>query len=153
MKTNFKDLLKGKVVILGIGNTLRGDDGFGPALINRLKGNVNAVCIDAGSAPENHIGSIVKGKPDTILIVDCVHLGLMPGEYEFLKKSDILRCGFTTHDISPNMFIEYLEEETNARVYMLGIQPQSLSLGEEMSDSVKKRLDEISKLIKEARNA
>ncbi len=153
MKTNFKDLLKGKVVILGIGNVLRGDDGFGPTLINRLKGNVNAVCIDAGSAPENHIGSIVKEEPDTILIVDAVHLDLMPGEYEFLKKSDILRCGFTTHDISPNMFIEYLEKETCASIYMLGIQPQSLSLGDEMSGVLKKRLDELSKLIIEAKGA
>lgn len=153
MKTNFKDLLKGKVVIVGIGNVLRGDDGFGPTLINRLKGNVNAVCIDAGSAPENHIGSIVKEKPDTILIVDCVHLSLMPGEYEFLKKSDILRCGFTTHDISPNMFIEYLEEETKADIYMLGIQPQSLSFGDDMSDILKKRLAEISELITETKSA
>ena len=39
---------KGKVVIVGIGNLLRGDDGFGPALIERLSGNVEARCIDAG---------------------------------------------------------------------------------------------------------
>jgi hypothetical protein len=36
MKNIFKNILKGKVVILGIGNTLRRDDGFGPALIERL---------------------------------------------------------------------------------------------------------------------
>lgn len=153
MKMNFKDMFKGKVVIVGIGNALRGDDGFGPALIEKLKGSVEAICIDTGSAPENHIGRIVREKPQTILIVDAVHLGLMPGEYEILEKSDILRCGFSTHDISPNMFIEYLEKKTHASIYVLGVQPQSLSFGDRMSDAVKNRLDEISGLIMEAKSA
>ena len=153
MSVNFKDILKGKVVIVGMGNTLRGDDGFGPVLIGRLKGYVDAVCIDAGSTPENHIGSILKEKPDTILIVDVVHLGLKAGEYDVLTKSDILRCGFSTHDISPNTFIEYLEKKTDASIYMLAIQPQVLDFGDDMSDIVKKKLDELSGLIVEAKNA
>jgi len=32
-----KEKLKGKVVIVGIGNSLRGDDGAGPELIKSLK--------------------------------------------------------------------------------------------------------------------
>jgi len=148
----FKNIFKGKVVIVGIGNTLLGDDGFGPALIERLKGKVKAVCLDAGSAPENFTGRIAKEKPDTILIVDALHLGLSPGEYEILKKDDILNCGFSTHDISPHMFIEYLENQTRAGIYMLGIQPKNLSFGEEISDSVKNTLAEITDLIKEADN-
>ena len=71
-----EDVFKGKVVIVGIGNTMKGDDGFGPALVERLSPKVKAVCIDAGSAPENYTGKIVKEKPDTILIVDALHLGL-----------------------------------------------------------------------------
>ena len=138
---------------MGVGNTLRGDDGFGPALIARLKGMVKAVCLGAGSAPENFTDKIVKEKPDTILIVDALHLGLPPGEYEILKKDDIVDCGFSTHDISPRMFIEYLENQTKASIYMLGVQPKNLSFGQEISDSVKNTLAEITDLIKEADNA
>ncbi|HIE44006.1 MAG TPA: hydrogenase maturation peptidase HycI [Candidatus Omnitrophica bacterium] len=148
-----KDILKGKVVIVGIGNVLRGDDGFGPALIERLTpvlcggAEKDAVCINAGSAPENYTGKIAKLNPDTVLIVDAVHMGVKPGEYKVLKKSDIVKGGFTTHDISPRMFIEYLEKETSADIYMLGVQPKSLSFGEKLSGNVKKTLQEVSDLI------
>lgn len=156
MKRDLKDVLKGKVVIFGVGNIMRGDDGFGPALIERLiqsqpppdlKEKVRAVYIDAGSAPENYLSEIVKEGPDTILIVDAVHLGLAPGEYEILKKPDIVNCGLTTHDISANILIDFLEKQTKAGIYLLGVQPKNISFGDEMSDEVKKALVEISELI------
>ncbi|MFH1458822.1 MAG: hydrogenase maturation peptidase HycI [Candidatus Omnitrophota bacterium] len=134
---------KGKVVIIGIGNLLRADDGFGPALIELIQGRLDAVCIDAGTAPENYIGKIAKLKPETVLIVDAVELNSEAGTYAILRKSDIIKSGFTTHDISPSMFIEYLEKETNADIFMLGVQPENIRLGEEMSDKVKKTLEEI----------
>lgn len=153
MQNIFSNIFEGKTVIVGIGNIMKGDDGFGPALIKRLDGKIKAVCIDAGSAPENYTGAISKQNPDTILLVDAVHLDLAPGQYEILKPQDILKSGFTTHDISPRMFIEYLESQTKARIFLLGIQPQNISLGDEMSDNVKKALAEIESLIKETINA
>lgn len=163
MKTNLKNVFKGKAVIVGVGNTMRGDDGFGPALIERLirsqppapelKGKVKAVYIDAGSAPENYLGKIAKERPETILIVDAVHLGLAPGKYEILKKSDIVNCGLTTHDISANMLVDFLEKQTEADIYLLGVQPENVSFGDGMSEEVKKALIEISELITEAINA
>jgi len=148
LKNIFKDILKGKCIIVGVGNVLRGDDGFGVTLIERLKGNEKVMCINAGSAPENFAGKIVKEKPNTILIVDAVHMDLNPGESEILKKGDIVRSGFTTHNISLNMFIDYLENETGADVYLLGVQPKSVGFGEQMSNSVKKTLEEIVDLIR-----
>ena len=147
MKNKVKDILKGKIVIVGIGNILRGDDALGPLLIERLKDNVDAVCIDAGSAPENYVGKIAKLKPDTVLIIDAVHLGLKPGEYEILKKKDINENSFTTHNLSPTMFIEYLEKEISAEVYVLGVQPEDISFGKNISANAEKTLTELSQLI------
>jgi len=144
---------KQKVAIVGVGNIMRGDDGFGPALIERLNGKIKAVCIDVGSTPENYVGTIVKQNPDVILIVDIMHLDKAPGHYEVLKPEEVLKSGLTTHDISPRMFIEYLKTQTKADVYMLGVQPQSISLGDQMSDSVKRSLEELEALIKEIDNA
>lgn len=132
---------------MGIGNTLRGDDGFGPALVKRLKGRVRSVCIDAGNTPENFTGEIVKEDPEVILLVDALHLGLSPGEYEILRKEDIAKSGLSTHDSSPDMLIEYLQNRTQADVYILGVQPESVSFGKEMSGKVKDTLDEITELI------
>lgn len=148
---SFRDIFKGKTVIVGIGNTLRGDDGFGPALVEKLNGRTPAVCIDAGTAPENHTGKIARENPDTVIIADAVHLGMEPGKYDILRKDDITKSGFTTHDISPNMFIEYLEKETKADIYMLAVQPESVTFGGKMSDSVKNAVNKISKMITEAR--
>ena len=151
MKKSFQYILsrKGKTVIVGVGNIMRGDDGFGPALIETIKGKVSALCLDAGTAPENYLGKIAKEKPDTVIIVDAVQMELKPGEYEILAKDDIIDSGLTTHNISPKVLIDFLENETDADIYMLGIQPEKISLGDEMSDVVKNAVDNISKLIQE----
>ncbi len=150
---NLKDILKGKVIIVGIGNIIRGDDGFGPKLIENIKNKVKVVCLDAGVAPENYLGKVIKENPDTILIVDAVCLGKNPGQYEILKGEDIEKCGFTTHDISPVMFMEYLTNQTKANIYMLGVQPRGIELGSEMSEELKTILDELSGKILEVVNA
>ncbi|MFH1594658.1 MAG: hydrogenase 3 maturation endopeptidase HyCI [Candidatus Omnitrophota bacterium] len=154
MKKELKDILKGKVVIVGIGNVLKGDDGFGPALIERLNTTgVDATCIDAGTSLENYFGKIAKEDPDVILIVDAAHLELNPGECAILESEDILRSGLTTHDISPKMFIDYLKDHTRASVYMLGVQPESISLGDEMSATLGRSLGNIAKDMEEILNA
>ena len=137
MEKQLTPILKGKTVIVGIGNPLRGDDGFGPYLVELLRDRIKAVCIDAGTAPESYIGKIIKEEPDTVLIVDAVHLGLTAGEFRVMKGSEIVRSGFTTHDLSPRMFMDHLEQGTRAHIYMLGVQPQSVHFGAEMSEPVK----------------
>lgn len=150
MGNTFHRLMRGNTIIVGIGNPLRGDDGFGPALIQRLQGKVRSTCIDAGSAPENYAGRIVKGNPDTILLVDVTYLGLEPGQYRILETADIAKCGLTTHDMSSRMLIEFLEDQTHADIFMLGVQPQNVSLGAAMSERLVETLDEIETLVQEA---
>lgn len=153
MYNTFKDILKGKVVIVGIGNAMKSDDGLGPSLIERLKGRTQARCIDTGTAPENYTGKIAKENPDTILLVDAVDLGLQPGKFRILKAGDILKTGFTTHDISPRMFIDYMGSRTNAEIYLLGVQPENISFGSDLSENVKNALDKLAQLIQEIKNA
>ena len=47
IRTELSRRLKGKVLLIGTGNTLRGDDGIGPALIGLLEGKVKASLLDA----------------------------------------------------------------------------------------------------------
>ena len=149
MENIFLPILQGKSVIVGIGNSLRGDDGFGSALIEQLQGKAGFICIDAGSAPEKFLGVIVKEEPDTILFVDAADLDLEPGQYRILEPVDIVKCGLTTHDMSSRMLIEFLENQTKANILMLGVQPQHVSLGEAMSKRLTETLNEIELLIQE----
>lgn len=146
-------IMRGKRVVVGIGNPLRGDDGFGPSLIAKLQESCKGIFIDAGFSPENHLGRILKEEPDTILLVDVAHLDLRPGEYRILKPQDMLKCGLTTHEMSTRMLIDFLEKETKADIFMLGVQPQTLALGQAMSEPLSATLNEVEKLINEAMHA
>ncbi|MFH1791167.1 MAG: hydrogenase 3 maturation endopeptidase HyCI [Candidatus Omnitrophota bacterium] len=148
-----ENILKGTVVIVGIGNILRGDDGFGPALVSALKGRTRAVLIDAGVSPENCTGLVKKAAPDTVVLVDAVHMDLEPGECRILGEEDILKTGFSTHDASQNMFMQYLKSETGARIYMLGLQPATVALGSGMTEKVSAAVPEIADKIEGILNA
>lgn len=120
-----------------MGNILRCDDGLGPILVKRLEGMVSAKCIDAGTTPENQIGSIIREDPDTVLIIDAAHIAEQPGEFDLLTKDEILETGlFSTHSLSPKLFMQQLETGCNADVYLLAVQPENISFGQELSNSV-----------------
>ena len=150
MRNPFTDIFKGKVVVVGIGNILRGDDGFGPAFVDGLKEEAELTVIDAGTAPENYVGLIVRHRPDVVVIADAVHLGLEPGEYRLMEASEILAAGFTTHDLSPTLFLEYLRDESGARIYFLGVQPVQVAFGEKMCSRVEETLNTLVGTVQEA---
>ena len=136
----FKEILKGKIVLFGIGNTLRGDDALGPMLVEMLRGKVNAVCINAEGSPENFLGKVIKEDPDTLLIIDAVYLNAGPGEYRLLAPEELEDSVSTTHDIPLTMLIDYLRSEKNMSIYILGIEPQHLDLGRKVSLKVKQTI-------------
>ncbi len=132
-----KDILKGKVVILCIGNKDRGDDGAGPDLANAIKEKSPYEVIDAGITPENYTGVIARLNPDTIIIVDTVQFEANPGDTRLFRGDDLRSGKISTHDVSPKLLIEYLKSSTNASIYVLGIRPKSNKFGEGMSKEVR----------------
>ena len=149
MKYELSSIFKGKVVIVGIGNVLKADDAFGPELVRKLMEETGLFCIDAGTTPENYSGKIARENPDTIILLDAAHIGKNPGEWAIMEEDEIVKSGFTTHDLSPAVFIGYLKEKTNADIYLLGVEPENLSLGGEMSRSVKETIEKIVREMKE----
>ena len=146
-KKKIRDLLKGRTVYMGMGNILRGDDGIGPKLVEVLwkKG---ARAVDAGTVPENYIGSVKRLEPDIIVMIDAVHLGKEPGSVELLKRDEILEnSGFSTHSLSPVLVMERLESETGAAVFMLAIQPGTLEFGDPLSPAVNSLLTTLPDLL------
>ncbi|MDA3940145.1 MAG: hydrogenase maturation protease [Spirochaetia bacterium] len=135
------EILKGKVVIVGIGNVLKGDDGLGPILSERLKTILDISCINAGSAPENYIGKIVKELPDTVLFIDAAHLGRPAGSFDILESNELMNTGLSTHDVSPGFYLEMLESQIPGRIFLLGIQPEQTAFGIGLSPIVSKTLD------------
>lgn len=140
---------KGKIVIVGIGNSLRGDDGAGPELIRRLKkfqlptSNSKLSLIDTGSVPENFLQKIVGERPDVILLVDTINLEKPAGSVEIIEAENLKEESFSTHNASLKLTIEYLKKETKAALFLLGIQPKNIGFGQRISPEVEKSINSV----------
>ncbi len=136
-----------KTVIIGIGNTLKGDDGAGLYLCDILKDKIAAEVIDAGSTPENYIAGIVKMSPEKLLVIDAADFGAAPGTVKIFDIKDLSRFLFSTHSLSPHLFVETIRSEVNVDVIFIGIQPASMKLGQglskQVSDAIAVLADEI----------
>jgi len=142
MLDHLKSHLKGKIIILGIGNTLRSDDGVGSILASRIKDKVLFTVWDAGESPENYLEKIIRENPDTVVLIDAVDFGGKPGEYRVLEPEDIKTANlFSTHNASISLTINYLQSNLKADIIILIIQPKSVAFGDKLSPEVAKSLD------------
>ena len=143
----------GRTLLMGIGNILRGDDALGPELLEMLR-DTGLPLIDAGTTPENQIGSAARCDPETVLLVDAVHMDMEAGSCQVLTRDEILaNTGFSTHDQSPALFMELLEETTGAEVLMLAVQPAQLSFGAPMTPEVRETLEMLALFIRSVTSA
>jgi len=151
-----KKRLRGKVVIVGIGNTLRGDDGAGPELIKQLKNsklstlNSKLSLMDVGEVPENYLGKIAEHKPDTIMLVDAVDFGSPPGSVRIIEQDTLKEEGCSTHNASIKLTMEYLRTKTKSLVFLLGIQPmKNLQMASGLSEPVRQAIKRIERFFNE----
>jgi len=146
--TKLENRLQGKVSIVGIGNRLRGDDGVGPEIIKRVENPLPSLLLfDVGEVPENYLGKIVKQKPDAIVFIDAVDFDAPPGTIKVIETDDIRNESLSTHNVSLNLVAEYLQRETSADIFLLGIQPETTEFGREISRPVREGLEKIVKML------
>lgn len=117
-----------KLIILGIGNELKYDDGVGPFIVSKLSKEIskeNILLINAQTVPENFTGKIRKENPSHIIIIDACLMGLNPGDYQIVNSDEFTNIGISTHSMSLSYFVKFLNQDN---VIFLGIEPQSLEL-------------------------
>ncbi len=144
--SRLKRLMKGRVVVLGVGNRFRRDDGAGSLLAERLEGQTNVYAIDAGAVPENYLEKVARSRPDTILILDAVDFGGAPGDLRILEPQLVGPSGVSSHALSLQITADFLKARTQARLAVLAIQPADIGLGTELSEEGSRAVD----LLKEA---
>lgn len=144
IRDELRGVLTGRVCLLGVGNRLRGDDGAGPALVERLAARTGAVCVDGGSAPENHVEKVARLEPEVVLLADAADFGGAPGDARLFTPGELDGGGLSTHGLSLDLCCRYLAARGVARVLLLGIQPgPGRSLGEGLSPPVARRVDDL----------
>ena len=142
-----KKYIQGKVVFLGVGNSMRGDDGLGDRFIEELrkskKSRSSQIYLFKGAqVPENYLEPIAKIKPDRIFIVDALDFGASPGKVRLFKEVGP-QSNFSTHALSLNFILDYLRKRTEAEVFILGIQPAQLQWGATLSPEVEATVKEL----------
>lgn len=119
---------------------MRGDDAAGPAVVQRLirdfPPDEHILLIDAGHAPENILGVILRFRPEIVIFIDAIWMGEAPGNITMLAASDAEESGGSTHTVSLTMLSTYINSQTRAPVYILGIQPARVDFGKGITSPV-----------------
>jgi coenzyme F420 hydrogenase subunit delta len=118
-------------LILGCGNTLFGDDGFGCALVDYLERNhavPEAVCLlDVGTGVRKLLFTLClsPARPRRVLILDALDLGRIPGEILDIDPAEIPPVkldDFSLHQLPTSNLLRELQQECGIEVRVLACQ-------------------------------
>ena len=140
-------------LILGCGNTLFGDDGFGPAVIDylekRYKTPKDVSILDVGTGAREILFTIAlaEKKPKRIIVVDALDCGKKPGEIFTIpvenlpeKKID----DFSLHQLPTSNLLKELKDLCHVEVVLVATQPEYIpemvepGLSKKLRDAVPK---------------
>ena len=130
-------------LFVGIGNVLKSDDGIGVYIAQQIREKEKIKALVVEVSIENYIGKINRIPHDVLIFIDAVNFQQEPGFFSLLTPGEIMDYTVTTHNISISKLLGFFRSP----LWILGIQPQSLSLGEGLSEPVKKQADLILELI------
>lgn len=115
-----------KILLCGMGNKERGDDAFGPYIVENFQETDNIKKIDCNIYPENYLNKIIALHPDLIIFLDTIKK--QDSGVILLKNKEILQgspISISTHNLPFSAIYQYLKENTNAHIWFLGVKPYS----------------------------
>ena len=142
-------------LILGCGNPLFGDDGFGPEFIRKLKDEKieskynNLAVIDCGSgiSPFLNLINNSKHKIKNLYILDCGDFKGQLGEILVLDGTNIASEDFIKSSHSMKISHEITDFSSNVKLILVqgDVNPNNMKL--EMSQKVMDAINEVQKII------
>ena len=144
-----------KILILGVGNLLLKDDGFGVHLVNALKENdfpENVTLLEAGTVSHQLIPLLHE--VDHLIVIDVVEAGDVPGSLFRFSPEDIkfkTERKVSLHQISL-IDVLHMAELTGRKpkTVIIGVQPKdTTSWSLELSDELKAVMPRVKDLIGE----
>lgn len=132
-----------KIVILGVGNILMQDEGFGVRVVEELTRRYrfpdNVLVLDGGTLGMELLRFVTGA--DRLLIIDAVSGGGNPGDlYQFANEEvkAYFKNKVSLHELGIQDVLAALEllEQPVREVVILGIQPAVIDVGLELSEAV-----------------
>lgn len=136
-------------VVIGIGNVLLSDEGVGVhairALMDRYAFPEGVLLIDGGNKGLELLPYI---EGDHLMLIDAVDFGEPPGTVRVMEGDEIhafLDMKFSVHQIGvPDLlFAAMLTGVLPLNLCLVGIQPESLEAGLELTGTVRGKMDEL----------
>ena len=130
------------IAVVGIGNALRGDDAFGPAVVSSLRGTTGLVLFDVQAVPESFLVPIASSGCAGVLFVDAADLGAEPGRVALVPSEALAEVDVSTHAISLALVAEAIQGlgrgESGRKIScaLVGAQPADLSTADRISPAI-----------------
>jgi coenzyme F420 hydrogenase subunit delta len=128
----FREMATKKVLILGCGNVLMGDDGFGPAVIKKLRQRrdlpEHAHAEDVGTSVRDVLFNLTSmdPHPDHIILLDAVDKpGRRAGEVFEVSLDDIPEkkvIDYSFHQAPTSNLLKRIQDRTRIRITIIGAQ-------------------------------
>jgi len=108
-----------ETLVLGCGNELFGDDGFGPAVARRLRERPelppSVLPLDVGTSVREVLFNVVLSpvRPRRVVVVDAVDMGRPPGEVWTIEAHELpaIKCDdFSMHQLPTSNLLRELSE-------------------------------------------
>ena len=151
--------LEGRICLMCVVNADGGDDALGVRLGEELAGDWAdtdmAQIVIAGTEPERFLFGGAGDGYDHLVFVDAVDFGAAPGSVVFLNTSEMVGRfpQVSTHRLSLGLLAQWVEARGGARAWLLGVQPDSLEPGGELSPPVQSALAMLVDVLKHRFNA
>jgi len=151
LRDDLRRRLTARVCLVGIGNPDRGDDGFGARLAEAVRTLGYPDVIVAERTPERYMTQLSRGDFQTVLFLDAVEMGAAPGGVVLLEGREIVARypQVSTHKLSLGALARLIETEGSTRVFLLGVQPQSVDHASGLSEPVQTTLEVLRDLLAE----
>lgn len=141
MMHELKQYLSESLLVVGVGNPLRGDDAAGLVLGEKLAEKLSLPYLRCEEVPENYLTEMLDSSADTILMVDAVNSGAQAGDIKLLSPEKLAGDNISTHNCSISLLAGVLAKAADKRVLVLGIQPDSIGWGSHLSRFVSEAID------------
>lgn len=139
------------VLVVGIGNRDRGDDGIGSLIAERLIKEGFKNVLDCERTPENYLSKIIEKKPAKIIFIDACDFDGQIGEIRIFKKEEwqnFKKLSLSTHTLPLPLFLSLIEKLTDSEIYLLGIQVKNTGFSQSLSEELNNLLEELIEKIK-----
>ena len=151
LREQVQQCFRGRVCLMGVGNTDYGDDGLGVRLAETLAGTGVPNVVVAGTTPERFVCRVADEGFDHLIFLDAVEFGGAPGSVVFLNSKQMANRfpQLSTHKISLGMLAKWAESSGATRAWLLGVQPESVKSGANLALTVQRTLEMLTELLSE----